>query len=458
MNLLDRNSNQFPDLYVAQSRKKLNSVCFWFTCAVIGLSGLISYILVSSPKEQAQVILLVLMGYSGLSLLRMCFYVMGSLKYDRIAKDHQNIEEMDSYPFISVLVPAYNEETVIAEVIRNYSVIDYPNFEIIIVDDGSKDETFETAKSASLFSSLDIKVFKKENGGKASALNFALEKAQGDFVLCMDADSKLSPLTLKAGIRHFANNSNLAAVAGQVKVENTDSLIGRMQYLDYLFGHFQKKLLSTYKSVTIVPGPIGLFRKSFIDEIGGYEKENTTYAEDTELTLKLLITGKEIVSEDGMIAYTEAPSNYPDLYRQRYRWTRGIFQALAKNAQGFLESNHSRNHLLFIFLIWEQVLFPIIDFALLLTFLFCFFFSKVDSLASVLILYIYAIELVMAVVATKGESNRFKLVLQSLWSRIFYSNILLVWKLSAFYDEWTARGMTWDKLARTGFSKKLGEL
>jgi hypothetical protein len=64
----------------------------------------------------------------------------------------------------------------------------------------------------------------------------------------------------------------------------------------------------------------------------------------------------------------------------------------------------------------------------------------------------------MAVVATKGESNRFKLVLQSLWSRIFYSNILLVWKLSAFYDEWTARGMTWDKLARTGFSKKLGEL
>lgn len=454
LNNFESKNYLFPDFYLPEMRKRVNGWCYLVTALVMLLSACISYLLTTGPQEQARLILVVMMGYSGLSFLRMCFYITGSVKHSADRKSATPIDQMKNFPFISVLVPAYNEEAVIEEVVKNYGVINYPNFEIIIVDDGSKDATYEAAKAAAEQSLLDIKVFRKENGGKASALNFALSQALGEFVLCMDADSKLSPDTLKYGVRHFSSNPNLAAVAGKVKVENTGSLIGKMQYLDYLFGHFQKKILSSMKAVTIVPGPIGLFRKKDVEEIGGYEKENTTYAEDTELTFKLLIAGKEIICEDGMVSYTEAPVNYTDLYRQRYRWTRGIFQALAKNSQGFLQSKDPKNHLLFIYLLWEQVFFPIIDFALLLIFILCYFFSPIESLASLLLLYIYAIELIMAIFATKGEKRRIFLIFQSIISRFFYSNILLVWKLSAFYDEWTARGMSWDKLARSGFTRK----
>ncbi|MCF8060663.1 MAG: glycosyltransferase [Bacteriovoracaceae bacterium] len=447
----------FPDFYLPENRLKVNSWCY-FAASMILCFGLgISYLLITSTNEQSEIILLVLMGYSGLSFVRMCFYIGGSVKYAKLSKEALPIESMQDFPFISILVPAYNEGAVIAEVIRNYSVINYPFFEIIIVDDGSKDDTYEAALAGASKVDLNILVFRKENGGKASALNFALEKAKGEFVLCMDADSKLAPDTLKYGVRHFFNNPNLAAVAGMVKVENTDSLIGRMQYLDYLFGHFQKKSLSVLKAVTIVPGPIGLFRKSDIEFLGGYERENTTYAEDTELTFKLLIQGKEIICEDGMISYTEAPANYVDLYRQRYRWTRGIFQALIKNAQGFLQSDNPRSQVIFIFLLWEQIIFPIIDFTLLLVFIFCYFFTPIEAVASFLLLYVYAIDLIMAVMATKHEKRKLNWIYQSVLSRFFYSNILLVWKLSAFYDEWIARGMSWDKLVRNGFSKSCSE-
>ncbi len=407
-------------------------------------------------RNELQLLMMLLSSYSGLSLLRMVFYIYGSYKYQAESKKIKDLDEAD-LPFISVLVPAYNEAEVIAEVIKNYEIIDYPCFEIIIVDDGSKDNGYEIALKESFNSPVDIKVYKKENGGKASALNFALEKAQGEFVLCMDADSKLSPRTLRAGVRHFRENSNLAAVAGMVKVENKDNFVGGMQYLDYLYGHFQKKMLSVYKSVTIVPGPIGLFRTSDLLAIGGYEKEDTTYAEDTELTLKLLSVGKDIILEEEMISYTEAPANYRDLYRQRYRWTRGIFQAVLKNAHNFLNASDKKYQLIFIYLLWEQVIFPLIDFTLLIVFLGCFFFSPLSDEVSFLLLYIYGLDIVTTMMATKGEKNRFYWAFQSVLARFFYTNILVTWKISAFLDEWVARGMSWDKLERMGFSLVKGE-
>jgi cellulose synthase/poly-beta-1,6-N-acetylglucosamine synthase-like glycosyltransferase len=446
------NTSQFQDLYVPEKRRAVNGICLFLT-SLLFVGGMISAYFISIDSiKYSEMIITIMMAYSGISLIRLFFYVIGALQYDQQTKAIKPVEELKVFPFISVLVPAYNEGKVIGDVIKNYRHIDYPNFEVIIVDDGSADDTFEQATNAATFSPVDIKVFKKPNGGKASALNFALDKARGSFVLCMDADSSLAPLTLKCGIRHFEDNPKLAAVAGKVLVENTDNMLGRMQYLDYLYGHLQKKILSIFRTVTIVPGPIGLFRKSDLMAIGGYEKENTTYAEDTELTLKLLTNGREITCDDGMISYTEAPTNYNDLYRQRYRWTRGIFQALLKNTHRFLDSDESKSHLVFFYLFWEQVLFPLIDFTLLFVFIFCCFFAPLESKASFLLLYIYFLDIVMAVMATKGEKDRWKMGFYAIWARFFYSNVLVVWKISAFYDEWIARGMTWDKLSRNGFS------
>lgn len=449
----------FPDLFLPNKRRQVNAWCLGGALVMFSLGLFASTLLIYSDQKDAELLLTVMMGYSGISLLRMVLYVIGALKFN-----HEYIkipslervlrtEEVAEYPFISILVPAYNEAAVIADVIKNYDVIDYPHFEIILVDDGSKDETYEAAKAAVRDSKLNIRVYTKPNGGKASALNFALEKSRGQFVLCMDADSKLAPNTLRSGVRHFYLNPNLSAVAGIVKVENTTSFLGRMQYLDYLYGHVQKKILSLCKTVTIVPGPIGLFRKSDLLAIGGYEKENTTYAEDTELTLKLLSTGKDVICDEGMISYTEAPSSYNDLYRQRYRWTRGIFQAVIKNAHRFLTAEEPKNQLVLMYLFWEQVIFPLIDFTLLFIFVFCYFFTSVSTTASMLLLYIYAMDIAITLMATKGEGKRLYWIYQSFLARFFYTNILVVWKISAFYDEWVARGMSWDKLSRKGFVK-----
>lgn len=449
----------FPDLYVPEMRRKVNLWCLLGAVATFVLGTIVSVVLVSSKAADTEIILTAMMGYSGISLLRTILYISGAIKFNRDYKTVPSLEailenqEFFEYPLISILVPAYNEGMVIAEVIKNYEVIDYPNFEIILVDDGSADNTYEVAKLAVRRSQVNIRVYRKENGGKASALNYALEKARGDFVLCMDADSKLAPETLKSGVRHFYLNPNLSAVAGIVKVENTDTFLGRMQYLDYLYGHVQKKILSNFKSVTIVPGPIGLFKKSDLEALGGYERENTTFAEDTELTLKLLSNGKDIICDEGMISYTEAPSNYTDLYRQRYRWTRGIFQAVLKNAHRFLTADEPKNQLILMYLFWEQVLFPLIDFTLLAIFVFCYFFTNVGTTASLLLLYIYLMDVVITLMATKGEGNRLYWVYQSFLARFSYTNILVVWKMSAFYDEWIARGMSWDKLSRKGFVK-----
>ena len=454
-------SNSFPDLYLPKMRRRVNSWCLLGTGLIFAFGTGLAFLLIQGQKDEAEFILTAMMGYSGISFLRMLLYVLGAFKFN---KDYESIPSMKEvsklsgereFPLISILVPAYNEAKVIRTVIRNYKKIDYPNFEIILVDDGSSDDTYENAKRSAKNLSLNLRVYKKPNGGKASALNYALEKARGEFVLCMDADSKLAPETLKSGVRHFYLNPNLAAVAGVVKVENKDDFLGRMQYLDYLYGHAQKKLLSLFKSVTIVPGPIGLFRKRHLVEIGGYEKENTTFAEDTELTLKLLSQGRDIICDEGMIAYTEAPTSYNDLYRQRYRWTRGIFQALLKNAHRFLKSDNSKSHLVIIYLFWEQVLFPIIDFSLLLIFIICYFFTQAGETASFLLLYVYLLDVIITLIATSGEKNKLYWIYQSLLARFFYTNILVVWKISAFYDEWIARGMSWDKLERNGLKRSI---
>lgn len=445
-------THQFQDLYVPEKRQTVNSLCLIFTGLLFGLGIAAAYAISIQSLEYSDLIVTVMMAYSGVSLVRLFFYILGAVQYDQQTLELTDVEELTDFPLISVLVPAYNEGKVIAEVVKNYEHIDYPQFEIIIVDDGSKDDTYEQALAAAAQSPVNIQVHTKPNGGKASALNYGLELAAGDYVLCMDADSSLAPQTLKCGIRHFKDNPKLAAVAGKVLVENTDNLLGRMQYLDYLYGHLQKKVLSIFRTVTIVPGPIGLFRKRDLMAVGGYEKENTTYAEDTELTLKLLTNGKEITCDDGMVSYTEAPTNYNDLYRQRYRWTRGIFQALLKNTHRFLDADETKSHLVLLYLLWEQVLFPLIDFTLLFVFIFCCFFAPIESKASFLLLYIYFLDIVMAVMATKGEKGRWKIGFYAIWARFFYSNVLVVWKISAFYDEWVARGMTWDKLSRNGFS------
>ncbi len=170
-------------------------------------------------------------------------------------------------PLVSIIVPAYNEEVNAVSSIENLLKTDYPRFEIIFVDDGSRDGTFDKVSNA--FEGYpNVRVFTKANGGKASALNFGIQQSAADFVICIDADTKLlsdavSKLMIHFGDTRYHNGKKVGAVAGNVKVGNTVNLLTRWQSIEYISSqNFDRKAFAYVNAITVVPGAIGAFRKA----------------------------------------------------------------------------------------------------------------------------------------------------------------------------------------------------
>ena len=232
---------------------------------------------------------------------------------------------------VTIIVPVYNEEALIAPALRSLLALDYPAFDILVVDDGSTDRTLERAASLEgRYGPVTLRVVSKANGGKASALNTGIALARTPYVLCMDGDSRLARGTLRSAMRHF-DDPRVGAVAGNVKVVNRTNIWTRLQALEYIEGlNMARRAQGFLRVVNIIPGPIGIFRVDVLRQIGGYDTD--TYAEDADLTLKILTAGWHVRYEGRAIAWTEAPEDFLDLIKQRYRWTRGILQALRKRS------------------------------------------------------------------------------------------------------------------------------
>src|SRR5687767_3019129 len=262
---------------------------------------------------------------------------------------------------VSILVPAFNEGPVIEAAIGSLLELDWPSFEIIVIDDGSTDDTYERACTLEgTHGAATVRVIRKANAGKASALNTGLAVASSPFVLCMDADSRLSRDTLRRAMRHF-RNPRIGAVAGNVKVVNRGTLWTRLQALEYLEGlNMARRAQGFLRVVNIIPGPIGVFRREVLLRVGGYDTD--TFAEDADLTLKVLSDGWHVAYDEGAIAYTEAPERIVDLVKQRYRWTRGILQALRKRSAWLASPN--RGLLIWLSLVamlFEAVVWPVMN-------------------------------------------------------------------------------------------------
>jgi poly-beta-1,6-N-acetyl-D-glucosamine synthase len=387
-------------------------------------------------------------AYFSISLFRLLFFVAGEVLSFKITTT--DISNCESQPFVSILLPAFNEEKMIASVLENFNHLNYSNFEVIVIDDGSKDNTYLKAQLMAAQLKFNVRVFKKENGGKASALNFGIEKAEGELILCMDADTTLSADTLKNSVYEFSKNKRLGALAGVVKIAELNSWLSYFQNLEYLIGHFQRKTLSHFGKVTIIPGPIGLFRKKAILSVGGYEKEDTTFAEDAELTLRMIAAGWDIKSRSDMISYTEGPKNLDQLMRQRYRWSRGLYQALFKNLNQLVFSYKDSNLFVLIFLLWEQLILPLFDFAILISVVAFFVFGYHYQALTSLYLVLVAMDIIISILACRNEKNLILWSFVSFVSRFTYINLLLVWKICSLYDEWKQLGMNWDKIERRG--------
>jgi cellulose synthase/poly-beta-1,6-N-acetylglucosamine synthase-like glycosyltransferase/peptidoglycan/xylan/chitin deacetylase (PgdA/CDA1 family)/spore germination protein YaaH len=234
-------------------------------------------------------------------------------------------------PRVAVLIPAYNEETVIVRTIRSVMMSNYKNIRIVVIDDGSSDSTLRVARDAypKDIESGRLTILTKPNGGKAEALNFALENLDEEIYVGIDADGVIAHDAITRLVPHFAN-PKIGAVAGNAKVGNRVNLWTRWQALEYITSqNFERRALDLFDVVMVVPGAIGAWRTAAVKHGGCYAVD--TVAEDADLTMNLLEQGYWVIYEDQALAFTEAPVNVNGLMRQRFRWSFGILQAIFKH-------------------------------------------------------------------------------------------------------------------------------
>lgn len=226
-------------------------------------------------------------------------------------------------PFVTVAVPAYNEEPTIRETLDSIWNLNYPKnrLEVIVVNDGSTDKTEEAAeKYIKEHPGFNISLITQENSGKWVAVNQALEKSKGEFFACLDADSAIEENALSKMLPHFSN-TGVGAVLPLLKIKDPKSFLQKIQWYEYLINMFYKKLLSYLNCIHVTPGPFSLYRKEAIKSLGGFRPGHKT--EDLEMAMRLQKNNYQIIQLLDAEVYTYPPNDIVSLYLQRKRWNRG---------------------------------------------------------------------------------------------------------------------------------------
>lgn len=250
-------------------------------------------------------------------------------------KEQGRAKYLKNYPSCSVLIASYNSKRTIVECINSVKAMNYPRkFEIIVVNDGSTDGSDLMLKKMKGIKLINL----KKNSGKAVALNTGLKSIKSEFVACIDSDTYPKDDVLLKTLGYF-EDKKVGAVTCLVLPDKRQSLIQRIQFIEYAAGFgLWTTLLSSINSMTMIPGPMTVFKMEFFKRAGGYEDGNLT--EDMEIGLRLQKYGYKIKTCFEAIAYTDIPDTLGKLFKQRDRWYRGrVF-----NLMGYKELFFSKNN------------------------------------------------------------------------------------------------------------------
>jgi peptidoglycan-N-acetylglucosamine deacetylase len=231
-------------------------------------------------------------------------------------------------PQVTVLIPAYNEEAAVVQTIKAALACDYPKLEVLVMDDGSTDQTPDLVR-ANFGHDPRVRMISQPNRGKPAALNHGLEEATGEVIISIDGDTIVDPEAIPRLVRHFAD-PKVGAVAGNVKVINRNRWLTRWQALEYITSqNLEKRAFDLLNCIPVVPGAVGAWRTSVLRDHHGFSGD--TVAEDTDLTLTIRREGWKILYDEDAIGRTEVPETVEALIRQRFRWTFGTLQAVWKH-------------------------------------------------------------------------------------------------------------------------------
>lgn len=364
---------------------------------------------------------------------------------------------------IAVIVPAYNEEKVICDSIASLLRSRGADFDIIVVDDGSTDGTYDAVQKT-FGDHPRVKSYRKPNGGKASALNWAVERTEAEVFVAIDADTRLDPDAVAALVRHFADPS-VGAVAGAVYVGNPSRLLTRFQSLEYITSqNLDRRALELVNGIIVVPGAIGAWRRAAVVEVGGYDTD--TLAEDADLTLKLERAHWKVLHEPRAFAQTEAPETVGQFIKQRFRWMFGTLQVACKHLRSIHRSRAFGvkyfalpNILLFQFLF--ALISPAMDLVLVLSVAadlwdyYTRFSLEVSGRTWTILVYWLAfqtLELAVAVLAFRLDRHGapWSLLPLMLLQRFCYRQLIYWVAMKATAAAIRGRMMGWGKLQRRG--------
>ena len=239
----------------------------------------------------------------------------------------------NSQPFVSIIIPAFNEQDCIQSAISSCLKSSYRNFEIIVVDDGSSDNTAAqilTLDGIHLLSHFRL-LQHSHNKGKAHALNSGLDVARGSIVVTLDADTRFEkPETLEQLIAPLLYDQKLSAVTGCLRVSQPSTTWGLLQDMEYTnVLQMIKRAQCKLNAIMILPGAMSAFRLTDLQDSGNFSPQ--TIAEDADITMQLLVNGKKSIFVADVIALTETPNTLKSLFRQRIRWRVGQLQCLNKH-------------------------------------------------------------------------------------------------------------------------------
>ena len=257
-------------------------------------------------------------------------------------KEHKKFE-----PRVSIVVPAYNEEQNIEDCLASIFSANYPKnkIEVLVVDDGSADNTIKILKKYK-----KVKILRQNHLGKVEALNFGVLNSSNDFIITLDADTTMDKNCISELVKPFSDKK-VGATTGNNKVKNKKSILSMFQNIEYHFSNLIRNSFSTvFKNAVWISGSLACYRKEALKKLGYFKKD--TLAEDIDIALELRKTGYETIIVSKAFGHTIVPSKLSELYKQRVRWWLGTLQAIVKNKALFSKKSSPSIIYLYISHFW----------------------------------------------------------------------------------------------------------
>lgn len=429
-------------------------------------------------------------------------------KYLRISEytDYKDLLPSDISPKVSLLAPAYNEGLTIVENIRSLLSLHYSDFEVIIINDGSKDDTLikaieaykmvptdftysqdipckgiRTVYKSSLPEFSNLLLVDKVNGGKADALNAGVNVSSADYITCIDVDCILEQDALLKLVKPFIDSEKrVVATGGVIRIINSceikngtitrvkvpQNMIARMQVLEYLRAFLLGRMAwGNLSGLLIISGAFGMFDKEIVKAVGGYD--SNTVGEDMELVVRM----RRYMTENKIpycvkfipdpLCWTEAPENTQILGRQRNRWTRGTVETLWLHRKMFFNPKYGIMGLLsYPYWFFFEFLAPILEFIGLAWMIFATIFNLVNwpyFIAITACVYTFAVMLSMLAILAeeitfyqyKSSRDIWKLVGAGLMEPFIY-HPFLVWSAIKGHIDKIKGKKSWGEMTRVG--------